>query len=96
MRNVVCDGCNRTEEAGLPDKQQKVRHVVIVVQDDTREFAENKQEHTADLCHNCREFILTKFFRVEGQLKGSAAFDHELPEFMNHPTEMEKELTLAQ
>jgi hypothetical protein len=96
MQHTVCDGCHRSEEAGLPDKESQIRHVEILMQEDRRDYPENKQKHEADLCPRCRDFILEKFFRaqVEGEWVAKDRFDHELPEFMNEPTETE--LTLAQ
>jgi hypothetical protein len=98
MRHVVCDGCGRSEASDLPDKQAQIRQVEILMQADKRNYPENKEKHQADLCPQCRDFILQKFFRsqVEGEWVIKDSFDHELPEFMNEPTEMERKLELAE
>jgi hypothetical protein len=80
MRQVHCDGCNRTEPMDTPKSDQIIRPVTLMLVADGRSWAVDQEEkHEADLCDRCRATLLHTFFRVP------ADFDPEIPHWMSDP-----------
>lgn len=80
MRQIHCDGCNRTEPLGVPKEDSIMMTVSLVHVTDARSWADSGNErYEADLCDRCRPQLLNTFFNISGDT------DLELPSFLSVP-----------
>lgn len=81
MRQVHCDGCDRTEPLGVPKADSVMMPVTLVLVSDSRSWADSDAEkYEADLCDRCRTKVLHTFFKIPSD------FDPELPKWLSAPT----------
>jgi hypothetical protein len=80
MRQMHCDGCNRSEPIGTPKSDSIMQMVTLTLVSDGRSWAVDQEEkYEADLCDRCRKKLLHTFFRVPADI------DNELPAFLSTP-----------
>jgi hypothetical protein len=78
MRQVHCDGCNRTEPFDTPKSDSIMKKVVVMIVEDDRSWAIDQADKLeADLCDRCRPQMLSTFFRMPSDV------DYELPHWMS-------------
>lgn len=70
MQTVVCDGCGKSEMTSIAEKNRSIQSVRLTILTETRESMANSNErHEADLCGDCREIMLNRYFRIkEGRI----------------------------
>ena len=80
MRQMHCDGCNRSEPIDTPKSDSIMKPVTLFLISDGRSWAADQEEkYEADLCDRCRTKLLHTFFRIPADI------DAELPTFLSTP-----------